>query len=268
MPAPSRPVLASALGAVLLIVAACSSDEGGLSDEEQAYADAFAADFADEDDGIGVDEEEADCMSAAIMEEVGIEPFEEAEVSPRDLAGDETPGQLLGDGAITEEQALDIYAAWGDCADIPAAFAAGAQEQFDADDDAVACLEDGLREGDALEQYMVESFTAGDEPDPSSPGLGALITLITECTASEGGTGGALVQSIAQSLSEAGQLTPEQSQCVAQSVVDAIGAEALLQAGVSESFESASPELQQQVVQALTEAAEACEVPLAQLGGG
>ena len=268
MPATCRPVLATALGAVLLIVAACSSDEGGLSDEEQAYADAFAADFADEDDGIGVDEEEAGCMSAAIMEEVGVEPFEEAEVTPEDLSGDETPGQLLGDGAITEEQALDIYAAWGDCADIPAAFAAGAQEQFDADGEAVACLEDGLRDGDALEQYMVESFTDGEEPDPSSPGLGALITLITECTASEEGTGGALVESIAQSLNEGGQLTPEQSQCVAQSVVDAIGTEALLQAGVSESFESASPELQQQVIQALTDAAEACDVPLAQLGGG
>ena len=264
----SRPVLAAALAALALVAACSGGGDGGLSDEEQSYADAFAADFASDDDGIGVTEEEAECMSAAILEEVGVGPFDDAEVSPEDLAGDDTPGELLGDGAISEEQAADIYAAWGDCADIPAAFAAGAEEQFDADAEAVECLEDGLREGDALEQYMVESFTSGEEPDPGSPGLSAIITLITECTAGEGGTGGALVESITTSLTEGGQLTEDQARCIAQGVVDAIGVEALLQGGLSESFESASPELQQQVIQALTEAAETCNVPLAQLGGG
>jgi hypothetical protein len=262
------PRLLVALGALLGLVAACSGDDG-LSAEEQAYADAIAADLIDEDGGMGVTEEEADCMSAAIMGELGVEPFEAAEVEPEDLGDDddETPGQLLGDGAVSEEQAGAIYAEWEGCADLPAAFAASAATQFDADDEAVECLEEGLREGDALESYVIESFTSAEEPDPTSPGLGELITLITECTADSGGAGGALVSSIADSLAEDGRLSQEQATCVAQDVVDAVGADALIEGGMAESFESASPELQQQVVAALMAAAEACDVPLAQLGG-
>ncbi|MGH9084699.1 MAG: hypothetical protein ACRDYW_04550 [Acidimicrobiales bacterium] len=251
-------------GAVL----ACSG--GGdreLSDAEAVYAAAFAEDFANSGYGIVVDDDEARCMSDAIMAEVGVEPFEDAEVGPDELDG-AAGRELLSGGAISAAQARDIYATWDDCADMPRAFAAGAGKQFDADDEAVACLEEGLRDDDALEQYVVESFTGGVEPDPAAPGVSAILELISECTARGSGTSGAIVSSIERSLIESGRLTEEQAHCVAESVVDDVGAEALLQGGVSESFESASPQLDAQVVQAMTDAAEACDVPLAQLGGG
>jgi hypothetical protein len=256
--------------ALVAFAAACGSDDGDeLSKEEQAYADAFAEDFADADDGIGVDADEADCMASAIMQEIGTEPFEDADVTTKDLSGDETTGQLLGDGAITTEQAESIYAAWEDCADIPAAFASGAEAQFDADAEGVACIEDGLRDGDALRDYMVESFTSGDEPDPTSPGLSGIIALVMDCTGEgEDGAGGAFVDSIAESLAEDGSITQVQARCMAQSIVDTVGVQALLEGGAGGDFESASPELQQQIVTAITGAAGACDVPLSQLGGG
>ena len=263
-----RPLALVTLAVVIL--AACGSDASGkeLSSEEQAYADAFAKDLADEDDGIGVSGDEADCMATAIMAELGVGPFEKADVDPEDLAGDDTPGQLLGEGAITKAEATAIFEAWNDCADIAAAFAAGAKDQFDADADSVGCLEAGLRKGNTLRDYMVASFTSGDEPDPSKPPLADLISLVVDCTSdSETGAGGALVDSIAESLAAGSELTAEQARCMAQSIVDIVGTEALIAGGASGDFSGASPELQQQVVAAVTTAAESCDVPIDKLGG-
>lgn len=259
-----------ALAAVSILLVACGSDsDDGLTSEEQTYADALAKDLADNEDGIGVDKDEADCMGEAVMVELGVEPFKKAKVEPDDLAGDETPGQLLGDGAVSKTQATAIVDAWQDCADIAAAFAAGAKEQFDADADAVACIEDGLREGSLLRDYLVVSFTDAEEPDPSEPPLSKLIGVVIDCTADgEGGSGGALVDSIAASLAEAGGITEEQARCVAQAVVDEVGVEALLEGGADGDFSTASPELQQQVVASITAAAQTCGVPLESFGGG
>lgn len=258
----------AAVALVALLGAACGSDSDELSSEEQAYADALAADLADTDDGIGVTDDEAACMGEAIMAELGTEPFEKADVGPDDLGGDETPGQLLGDGAVTEAQAASIFDAMEDCADIAASLAAGAKDEFDVDDEAVECIEDGLRDGTILREYMIDSFTNGDEPDPAEPPLSELIKIVVDCTAdSETGAGGALVDSIAASLAETGDITDEQAQCVAQSVVDAVGVEALIAGGASGDFAGASAELQQQVVKAITDAAGACGVPLSSFGG-
>ena len=49
-----------------LALVACS-DEEGLSDEEQEYADAFAITLANDEEGLGVEPDDAECMADALM---------------------------------------------------------------------------------------------------------------------------------------------------------------------------------------------------------
>lgn len=253
--------------------AACGGSDGGdpssakLSKDEQAYADVLASELADDADGLGVSAKQSECMSKVIMAELGTKPFEDADVTPEDLAGDETPGQLLGEGTVSEEQANGIYDAWDECGDLTAVFAELTAKEYEADATAQTCIEKGLEKDDLMRAFMVESFVSGEEPDPGKAPLNDIVKLISECTASGDGAGGALVDSIAQSLAEAGTLTAEESQCLAQSIVDTVGAEELL-AGVSDGdFSTATPEMQQAIVQSITGAAAACNVPLSKLGG-
>jgi hypothetical protein len=262
---------------IALVAAACGKDDSGsgaagnakLSSEEQAFAEAIAADLIDPSGGLGVNATEADCMGVAVMAETGVEPFDKAGVTPEELGGSEkTPGQELGEGAITEAQAEAIYAAWDDCADLAKALAASAMQDFESAPDEVACLEEGLRGGTAMHDYIVESFTSEQEPDPTSGGLGDLVTLLSDCTGAEGGAlGSAMVDEIASSFSSGGAVTAEQAQCLAQFIVDTVGLQALIDGGAGGDFSNAPPELQQQMVQAVSDAAAACDVPLSQLGG-
>jgi hypothetical protein len=242
-------------------LAACSDDDG-LSDEEQEYADVFAEDMTDEEDGFGVTDEESTCMADSVMAELGVEPFEEADVQPADLRGDETPGQLLGEGAVTDEQADAIADEWGDCADLPARLAESLAAESDLDDDATQCIEDGMAEGDVVHDFVTVSFTSAEEPTPEDPAFAAILDLLTECTTEEDGSGGVLVESIAESLAAGGAISPEQAQCVAQSVVDAVGEETILQQG-----DEPSPEAEAELQAALLDAAEECGVDPAILGG-
>lgn len=245
-----------------------TTTEATLSDEEQAFADAFAADFSDADDGLGVTAEEGDCLATVLMAELGTERFDDAGVAPEDLGGDESPGQLLGEGAITEDQANAIYTGWEDCVDLDVAFAESFQKEYDADDATGECFRTGLADGDLMRKYMVASFTSGEELDSTQPPLKDIVALIGTCTAGDtGGSATVLVDSIAQSLAANGAITAEEAQCLAQSIVDTIGADKLLQGAANGDLASASPEVQQAVVAAITTAAGACDVPLSKLGG-
>lgn len=269
-----------ALLTLLAVVgAACGGGDGGdpakaaLTEEEQAFADAFAAGFTDETDGFGVTEAQGECLATVIMAELGTEPFEEADVTPEDLEGEESPGQLLGDGAVTEDQADAIYTGWEDCADLNAVFADGFQREYDADEATRECFETTLAEDDLMRAYMVASFTSGDELDPAESPLKEMIEAITTCTGESDqgageGSSSVLVSSIADSLAAGGTITAEQAQCLAQSIVDTVGEEELLAGGAEGDFTNASPELQQAVIAAITTAATACDVPLSQLGAG
>lgn len=247
--------------AALSVAAACGGDDEGLSDEEQAYADAFAADMTNDAEGMNVSDEEAECMSEAVMQELGVEPFEEADVQPADLEGDEAPGELLGEGAVSDEQAETIADTWLDCADLPKSLAANLGESADLDEDAQACVEEGLGDGDVIKGYLMASFTSG-EPDQDDPAFADLLSLVTDCGKDEDGNGGPIVDGIAQSLAAGGTLDEEQSQCMAQAIVDEVGADQILEAG-----NGPSPELEAQMNQAVLSAAADCGVSPEQMGG-
>ena len=247
-----------------LVLAACGGGDDGLSTEEQRYADAFARDFADGDDGLALDDHESQCVGEAIMRELGTTPFKEAEVEPADLAGDESPGELLGSGVVSDEQADEIAERWKGCADMAKAFAGEASSQFGLDDDGVACFEDQLRDSEVLDDYLRVSFTSSDAADGRNV-LNQIVGLVQQCSA-QGGSGGVLVDAIAASLAEGGKLTPDEATCVAQHVVDEVGADQLVGIGSGESLADAPDDVQRQFATAIVNAAQSCGLDLSKIG--
>lgn len=259
------------LAALVLVVAGCSDDGGGggLSAEEQEFADAWSVTLQDVEDGFAVPEEDADCMGAAIMSELGTGPFDDAEVTPDDIGDAEdanSPGELLGDGVISDAQADAILDVWeDDCVDLPQVLGESAATEFELDEEGVTCFVDGLEEGGLARDVLRSSFTSGSD-EPPEESLSDLLNLLQSCGQTEG-EGGFIVDSIAESFAAGGNLDEEQSQCVAESVVDAIGIDRLTELFSGGGIEDLPPESQQEFTEAVLGAAEECDVPLSALGG-
>ncbi len=253
-----------------LLAGACSGDdEGGaasreLTAQEQEYADAFARDLADEDDGFGVSAGAGECIGAAIMDILTAEPFEAAGVEPADLGGDESPGQLLGEGTVTEEQAEQITDAWNDCVDLARQFAIQAGDEFDLDAEGLECFEEALEDAGILDEYLQVSFRRAD-PRAGNAVLQRIVSIVQGCTRSEAGKGGVLVESIASSLTQDGRLNVIQARCVAQELVDTVGADRLIVLTGNGDLSSVPAERQEEFAAAILAATEACDVPLEQL---
>jgi hypothetical protein len=262
-----RALLAVSLFLAVLVgsLAACGDDGGGgsgLSTSEQTYADALAKDLqSSKDGGFAVSEGDAECMATAVLATIGAAPFEDAGVEPEDLAGDESPGELLGKGAISDEAAGSIASAWADCTDLATAFASAARDDFDLDDDGVTCFADGLRGTGTLDAFVVQSFTAADD-DPQGEVLTKLVSLVNACSAGENGTGGLLVESIATSLEKGSGLSADEATCVAQHAVDSVGPERLIELTAEGDGPEAEQAAQRELAAAVVEAAKACNVPV------
>ena len=242
---------------------------GGLSDEEQTYADAWAETLSDGDaDDVQFSDEEATCLGEAVMAELGVEPFDEAGVEAdeinRDGEEDDSPGEVLGAGVVSDSQADAILDAWTECADLAAALAGSLATEFDLDDEARECVAQGIEEEDLARDGYRVSFTSDDDTPPDDV-LQELLAVVEGC----GGTAvsDALTASIADALSADGTLTPAQATCLAQAVVEDLGADRLLALSGSGDFEDAPADVQAELGQALAGAAGVCDVPLDALGG-
>jgi hypothetical protein len=259
-----------ALAAPAAVLGACGDDGGGgLSAEEREYADAWAVNLSEDDDGIRADDDDAECMAVALVEGIGIEVFEEHDVAPEDVEDGDSPGEMVGDGVIPEADARTVVQGWEECADLPLLFAESAREDFQLDDDGVACVSERLAGSDAFETVMVAAFTSGDGEPEDDRAAAELVTVVTDCSSgADGEGGGVLVDSVAESLLADGNLDEAQAQCLAQSIVDTIGQERLIEQSLeSGDFESAPPEFQQEMAEAVVAAAGECGVPPSALAG-
>src|SRR3546814_3271280 len=108
-------------------------------------------------------------------------------------------------------------------------FAEGMGEEMDIDDEAKACLAEGVNEEGLALEGLRPSFTS-ESSDPSTEVLTAITGLVQECAGSDGG--GPLVDSIAESLAADGSITEEPAQCVAQAMIDETGVDRLMELGV------------------------------------
>lgn len=289
---PKTPRLALSVTLVALLAAACGGgdDSAGTADdessttttaqaaeltsEEKAYADEFALSLR-EGSGATFERAEADCMATALMSEIGVGPFEEAGVTPQDVAdapdGADSPGRLLGDGAVTDAQADAILDGWDDCTDVDAAFVANMATELGIEDDEkkLGCVERELRGGDLVREGYRQTLT-DSSGEPSGDVLSGLLGVMDVCGISMGGgesTGRILVDSIAESLAAGGHITEDQAQCLAKGIVDQVGQDDLLSGAKKGDFSDAPPELQAKVASAVVSSAEACGIPASALGG-
>lgn len=260
-------VLRFLLPLLLTATAASCGDDDGLSAEEQAYADAWAVSIRDDENGLSAEPAEAACMGDAIMSELGVDPFENAEIEPRDITVDEgsnSPGELVGEGVISEEEADAVIDVWeADCVDLAELYGRSIDDELGLDEDGVRCFVEGVGEDGLARDLIRPSFTdLDDTPDEGT--LTAFLELVDSCG---GGMGTALVESIASELAADGSLTAEQAQCVAEALVADLGEARLAALSVSGSFDDADPAVQQEIADALIGAADACGVPLTAFGG-
>jgi len=246
-----------------LALVACADESSGLSDEEQEYADAFAASIEDDEDGFGADPDDAQCMGDAVMEELGVEPFDEADVAPDDIGGEDSssPGEVLGEGVVTDEQASAVLDGWESCVGDLSEFMATSvrsEEEFDLDADDEACLADGLDEDGLARDILRSSFTSAEEL-PDQRAFTAFFVLINDCARDDDGVG-LFERQLADNIEGDGDVTPEQADCVASAIVEDMGEDAFLAfLSASDQGESEHAEAFQQAYGA---AAEACGVPL------
>jgi hypothetical protein len=252
---------------LLAALGACSGDDG-LSDAEQAFADKWAETLRDDEDGLSADRDEAQCMGEAIMAELGTDPFDNAEVRVTDIAADEehnSPGELVGDKVITDEQADAILDVWEEkCADLAEVLAESASGEFELDDEGAGCFVDGLREGTLTRDLLRPAFTDVDDT-PDAATLTTMLALLDSCGGE--GAAGAIVTSIAGELSADGTMTEAQGQCVAEALVEDLGLERIIEVTTEGDFEDADPAYQEEFASALLTAASGCGVPLSAFGG-
>ncbi len=248
----------------MALLTACA-DEGGdgdegdagggdLTTEEQAYADAFAATLVDDESGFDVEPDESACMGEAVMAELGVEPFEDAGVTPEDIqpGDDASPGAVLGDGAVSQDQAAAITAAWGDdCVDLVAMLVRSAGRETELDPDGEECLTDGLGQDDLAARLLAGAFTTA-EGQPDDATVEDFLALLTAC-----GDDGSnpVVAAIAESLAEDGSLTDAQAQCLAEGVINEIGEDRMGELFASGGFDDLGAEVQEEITAALLQAA-------------
>ena len=228
---PSLALLALVVVLATGLVAACSSGSSKLSSKEQQYADSFAKHLSDKTQSFGVTTAQGHCIGDAIMHVLGTKPFDKAKVTPDQVNGGKSPGELLGTGAVTQNQAAAIAKKWEGCVDLPKVLAAQLTPQFKLTDTSKACFQTALSKNGVSDRYLEVSFTGSGVKD-SAGVLSEIFGLVQTCTADASHQGGYFVDSMSSSLGADGKLTPTQARCVAQHVVDAIGIAKLAEVSV------------------------------------
>lgn len=198
-------VLIAAAAAVLLL-GACGDDgdalgAGGdieLSAEEQTQADRVAASTLDDegDDGPQITPEEADCLGANVVRELGVE-----RTTAIDWDADDSP--------LTEADAPGVAKAFVACVDVRPLFTAGFAEDGEFTEEQAGCVADELSD-DELEAILAVTLADPDASPPlevAEPLADTLIqcldfdALLVEEFASEDGT--AISEESAQCLADA-----------------------------------------------------------------
>lgn len=252
------------------LVAGCGGgdDEEPLTAEEQRYASAFARDLSDGDDGVATTAEQAQCIGQGILRVLSARPFHEAGIEPEDLEGDESPGQLLGAGTVSEAEADEIADRWLRCVDLAKDFVARARGLVELDASGRACFEEALRDSGLLHDYLTVSFTSADPADVLA--VTTQITgLLADC-APEGVTStttaaagdAATADRLAELLVQQYAVAPADARCLADGIISRVSAEDLQLMVTAGGPSGPTDAARVRVAEAMRAASGACDVAL------
>jgi hypothetical protein len=202
--------------AALLLLIACggddNDDEGGSDTTESetteaggdnAYVDALAASMVEGQDDITLGEDTANCVASSIVNLVGVDTLEEADISPEEFAGAESFSDL--DVELPQDAVTQLGQSMGEC-DVAEAMRPVVVEQFAAEAgaelpaEATACLEENI-DNQAAADALAAAFIDGSQE--------GIETMVTDALLACPDVSTALI------LAEAGtEPTPEAQACV------------------------------------------------------
>lgn len=159
-----RAMATTAAAVLVLVLAACGSDDGGgtaAAAESNEYVEVLAAEMLADPDA-PFDQSQAECLAREVIDAIGgVELFEDAGVTPQDLAEADGDGGVLAQAGVEEpsdDQIHDAGAAFGNC-DIGIVDLMG----DDADklsQEAIDCLDEAV-----TDEVMGEIFLVADNDD-------------------------------------------------------------------------------------------------------
>jgi hypothetical protein len=262
-----------------LLAAACGDSKGGdLTAEEQEFADSISVGLTRGEAGIDAPADDVDCMAEAVVTEIGLEVFTDADLEPEDFETEASPGELLGEGTVSDEDAVSVIDEWQDCTDLPKALASSS---FTDDPDGAECFADAL-DDELLDVVLVPAFTTEDGAPTDEDEQQEVIDLVTECAEgpqTEGADDGAtedegtddgeepadvealLIESLSSGFATSGQVDEATAACLAEGLVEKIGADRLYAAiGPEIDFSQVPTELMEEITAALQAAGADCGV--------
>lgn len=152
------------------------TDDGEATGDADAYVDALAATFAD-DEATPVPADDARCVSTRIVEIAGVDRLVDAGISPQQFA-DEADLSTLG---LDLDAGFDAVDAFGECGvDLRGLMVESFSADADDPETARACIEAALP-ADAFREFMARSLVEGDEFE-DSPEAEAFFAGIFACS--------------------------------------------------------------------------------------
>jgi hypothetical protein len=233
-----------AMFAVVLVLAACSGDDGGvlagagdgggstsdgtggagdgdtddLDGDEKAAAERVAASIENDPEAPDVTPEQAECVGVRVVEAIGVERVEEI-----DWESDEV--------RLPEDDARGVAQAMVDCVDVRPLMVEGMTQDGDLTAEQAACLGDDLSD-DELVELLTSAFVDGSEDVEIDPALyEPLADAMLNCM-----DFGAL---LVEEFTAAGDLSAESAQCLADGISDDLLRQVIV-AGMAETDTSAA----------------------------
>ncbi len=175
----------SVLVPALLVLSACGDGEskgGSSSKEGKEYVAALAGSITDDEDtGAIIDEKQATCWSAGVVDIVGVDQLKKGGTPEEFATGGDSGGFDLSAFKVTEKQAGAIYDKFDDCGvDLHQMMLKSFGEGDGAlSAEAQGCLGEALTE-DRLRDFMTAGMTKG-EAAQDDPAFKALTSALMTC---------------------------------------------------------------------------------------
>ena len=162
------PRILACVAALSFVLAACGGDDGGSDPAAEPYIEAAAASIqADNEGGFAVDDETATCIARAVVDSLGVEAFEEAEVTPEDVEAAEEFSELGIE--VDEEMVASIGEKLGGCPLADVLLAGMTSQLGDLSDEDAECLASNMDNAEIGESMAQGILGEQDGQEAAAP---------------------------------------------------------------------------------------------------
>ena len=167
----------------VLLLTACGSGGSSTSGSDQKYVDALVTGLQRDSSqgGTGFTDSENVCIAEGVVRIIGVKAFEDAGISPDDLAkSDQTKLPDVSDAKHEELRALLFD---GDCVDMVSTIAATFKSAASsvADDTKVNCLAKAVVNDESMQNYIVDGLLGRDTTAVETEISTLVQTAATDC---------------------------------------------------------------------------------------